>query len=113
MSANDQNEPPREAGLSCEDARELVSRHAKSELDREEQALFRKHILICEECRDAYRSAISMTAKVGHALSENRLERDRRQPRGGIRPESPVGPLRPGRGPGIEIEASSSAVKGL
>ena len=70
-----------ERKLTCAQARELLPRHAKSELNAREQALFRRHILACEECREAYRMAISMTAKVGHALSQNRLERDRRQRR--------------------------------
>ena len=78
----DANAPaPEPKGLSCEGARELLPRHAKSALNQGEQARFRAHILRCNECRDAYRSAISLTARVGRAVGDSRLERARKERR--------------------------------
>ena len=69
--------PRGQRDLSCEEARELLTRFLEEALPRREDRALRRHLPGCADCRRRYTEMLSVAAGLGRTLRERRVEEER------------------------------------
>jgi hypothetical protein len=68
---------PAPSGETCAEARRQIAAFVQASPGVAETRFLRAHVARCPDCDDAYRGALAGAARVGHAVREERVERER------------------------------------